>query len=144
MGRTGKMHAWQWDGEGDEARPDIQAVGKGLTGGYAPCAAVLASAKVVAAFEEGSGSFNNGFTYQSWAIGARAGVAVQKIIQEQGLVEVCYQRGVYLKKALEAQLKECLHVGDIRGMGLFWGVELVQDRDKGTFSDGFSDRIQSD
>jgi adenosylmethionine-8-amino-7-oxononanoate aminotransferase len=129
MGRTGKTHAWQWDGQGDEARPDIQAVGKGLTGGYAPAAAVLASFKVVNALSQGSGSFNNGFTYQSWAIGARAGVAVQQIIKEQGLVETCRKRGIYLREVLEKHLSDCPHVGDIRGMGLFWGVEFVQDRE---------------
>lgn len=128
MGRTGKTHAWQWDGLGDEARPDIQAVGKGLTGGYAPCAGVLANSKVVSALSDGTGAFNNGFTYQSWAIGARAGVAVQKIIEDEGLTETCRQRGIYLRSALEKELESCLYVGDIRGMGLFQGVEFVQDR----------------
>lgn len=139
MGRTGKTHAWQWDGLGDEARPDIQTVGKGLTGGYAPCAAVLANEKIVSTLSNGTGAFNNGFTYQSWAIGARAGVAVQRIIEEEGLTEICRLRGNYLRLALEKQLESNPYVGDIRGMGLFQGVEFVQDRlTKAPFPRNFS------
>jgi adenosylmethionine-8-amino-7-oxononanoate aminotransferase len=138
MGRTGKTHAWQWDGEGEEARPDIQVVGKGLTGGYAPCAAVMASDKVVKALSDGTGAFNNGFTYQSWTIGARAGVEVQKIVQDEGLTDVCLQRGNYLRSALLRELTDSPYIGDIRGLGLFQGVEFVLDRkSKKTFPKNF-------
>lgn len=57
VGRSGKMHAWQWD---EGAQPDLQIVGKGLGGGYAPISSVLISSRVVEAFQRGSGAFNNG------------------------------------------------------------------------------------
>ena len=62
MGRTGKMHAWQW--EGLSSPPDIQINGKGITGGYAPLGVVLISDKVADAISTGSGAFVNGYTYQ--------------------------------------------------------------------------------
>ena len=112
IGRTGKMHAWQW--EGLSSPPDIQVNGKGLGGGYAPLAAVLMSAKVVDAFDAGSGTFNNVFSYQSHAVGCRATLEILKVIKEDGLIEQCYQRGLFLEKILNEQLSNHAHVGDIR------------------------------
>ena len=112
IGRTGKMHAWQW--ENLSSPPDIQVNGKGLGGGYAPIAAVLVSQKVVDAFISGSGIFNNVFSYQSHAIGCRAALEVLKVIHEDGLIEQCYERGLVLEKLLKAQFENHPHVGDIR------------------------------
>ena len=112
IGRTGKMCAWQW--EDLSSPPDIQVLGKGLGGGYAPLAAVLISAKVINVFIAGSGTFNNGYTYQSHAIGCRAALEVLKVMKEDGLIEQCYQRGFFLEKILKEQLGDHLHVGDIR------------------------------
>jgi adenosylmethionine-8-amino-7-oxononanoate aminotransferase len=112
IGRTGKMHAWQW--EDLSSPPDIQILGKGLGGGYAPLAAVLISAKVVNVFIAGSGTFNNGYTYQSHAVGCRAALEVLKVMKEDGLIEQCYQRGLFLEKILKEQLSDHVHVGDIR------------------------------
>jgi adenosylmethionine-8-amino-7-oxononanoate aminotransferase len=112
IGRTGKMHAWQW--EDLSAPPDIQVLGKGLGGGYAPLAAVLISNKVINVFLAGSDTFNNGYTYQSHAVGCRTALEVLKVLKEDGLVEQCYQRGLFLEKILKEQLGDHLHVGDIR------------------------------
>jgi adenosylmethionine-8-amino-7-oxononanoate aminotransferase len=112
MGRTGKMHAWQW--EGLSSPPDIQLNGKGLTGGYAPLAAVLISAKVADAVSAGSGAFINGYTYQLHAVGCRAALEVLKVMRDDGLVEQCHQRGLFLEKTLKMQLGNLAHVGDIR------------------------------
>lgn len=112
MGRTGRMHAWQW--ENLSSPPDIQLNGKGLTGGYAPLSVVLISAKVADVFSAGSGAFINGFTYQSHAVGCRAALEVLKIMRDENLVEQCYQRGIFLEKILNEQLNDHTHVGNIR------------------------------
>lgn len=112
IGRSGKMHAWQW--ENLASPPDIQVNGKGLGGGYAPLASVLVSAKVYDAFVAGSGSFNNVFSYQSHTVGCRATLEILKVIKEDGLIEQCYQRGLFLEKTLREKLGDHLHVGDIR------------------------------
>ncbi|KAI5476803.1 aminotransferase [Pseudohyphozyma bogoriensis] len=134
IGRTGKMHAWEW--EGLEGGPDIQYCGKGLSGGYAAVSAVLLSQKVVDGLNSGpsGGAINNGFTYQSSAIACRAAVETLKVMKEDNLVEQCHDRGVFLLDALQKRLGDNPYVGDIRGRGLFWGLELVRDRDtKATF-----------
>lgn len=112
MGRSGKMHAWEW--ENLSSPPDIQVNGKGLGGGYAPLAAVLISDKVVNAFMAGTGFFNNVFSYQSHAVGCRATLEILKVIKEDRLIEQCYQRGIFLEKLLKEKLNDHLHVGDIR------------------------------
>lgn len=112
MGRTGKMHAWQW--EELSSPPDIQLNGKGITGGYAPLSVVLVSAKVADVFSAGSGAFINGFTYQSHAVGCRAALEVLKVMKDEKLIEQCYQRGLFLEETLKIQLNDLSHVGDIR------------------------------
>lgn len=112
IGRTGKMHAWQW--EDLSSPPDIQVLGKGLGGGYAPLAAILVSNKVINVFTAGSGTFINGYTYQSHAMGCRAALEVLKIIKQDRLIEQCHQRGLILEKLLQENLGDHLHVGDIR------------------------------
>ncbi|KAL1407935.1 hypothetical protein Q8F55_004732 [Vanrija albida] len=126
FGRTGKLHAWSW--EGDAARPDIQTLGKGLCGGYAPLSAVLANDKVVNVLSKGTGAFMNGYTFQSSGIGAAAGLAVYKYYKKHDLVAKCAERGKQMEAALRKQLESHPHVGNIRGMGLFYGIELVADK----------------
>ncbi|CAF3549927.1 unnamed protein product [Rotaria sordida] len=137
IGRTGKMHAWQW--EDLSSPPDIQIVGKGLGGGYAALAGVLMSDKVVNAFLAGSGAFINGFTYQSHAVGCRAALEVLKVIKEDGLIEQCYQRGLFLEKLLKKQLGDHAHVGDIRHL-IFVAV-IVYAGTKGTVDGIHGDHI---
>lgn len=112
IGRTGKMHAWQW--EGLSSPPDIQVNGKGLGGGYAPVAAVLVSQKIIDAFKVGSGSFNNIFSYQSHPVGCRVALEILRVIEDEGLIEQCYQRGLVLEKLLKKNLSNHQNVGDIR------------------------------
>jgi adenosylmethionine-8-amino-7-oxononanoate aminotransferase len=88
FGRSGKLHAWQWDAldaDGEDARPDVQTLGKGLCGGYAPLSAVLVGKGVVEVMQRGSGAFVNGFTFQSSGTGVVAGLAVAKYIRKHGL-----------------------------------------------------------
>ncbi len=124
MGRTGTLHAWEQEG----VAPDIQAVAKGLGGGYQPIGAVLASARVVETLRDGSGAFQHGHTYLAHPIACAAALAVQQIIEEDGLLAQVRARGELLETLLTERLGNHRHVGDIRGRGLFWGIELAEDR----------------
>ncbi|WP_270936313.1 aspartate aminotransferase family protein [Falsiroseomonas oryzae] len=130
MGRTGTMHAWEQEG----IAPDIQVVAKGLGGGYQPVGGILIAGHVVAAIRDGSGAFMHGHTYQAHPVAAAAALAVQQAIREEGLLDNVRRMGALLEKGLTERLGNHRHVGDIRGRGLFWAVELVTDRaTKGTF-----------
>lgn len=123
MGRTGKPFAVQHWG----VEPDIILVGKGVASGYAPLGAVLASAQVVEAFERGSGAFMHGFTYQAHPVCTAAGNAVLDYLEANKLFERVDSAGKDMRDALE-RLHKHRHVGDIRGLGLLLGVELVKDK----------------
>ena len=124
MGRTGSLHAWEQEG----VAPDIQAVAKGLGGGYQPIGAVLATARVVAALRDGSGAFQHGHTYLAHPIACAAALAVQQVIRDDGLLAQVMERGDQLEQRLVERLGNHRHVGNVRGRGLFRGIELVADR----------------
>lgn len=124
MGRTGTLHAVEQEG----ISPDLMTIAKGLGGGYQPIGALLASEKIVDAFKRGSGLFQHGHTYIGHPVGAAAALAVQKVIERDGLLDKVKADGEYFAGALREALGRHPHVGDIRGRGLFWGVELVEDR----------------
>ena len=123
MGRTGKPFAVQHWG----VEPDIILVGKGVASGYAPLGGVLVSARVVAAFERGSGAFMHGFTYQAHAVSTAAGNAVLDYLESHKLFDRVNTAGQELCAAL-SPLQSHPHVGDIRGLGLLLGVEFVKDK----------------
>ncbi|KAI9880262.1 MAG: hypothetical protein M1830_004607 [Pleopsidium flavum] len=124
MGRSGTLHAW----EQEDVVPDVQTIGKGLGGGYAAIAGVLVGEKVVRALEKGTGAFAHGQTYQGHPVACAAALEVQRIIREERLVENVARMGAYLERLLRDRLGGHPHVGDIRGKGLFWGIEFVQDK----------------
>ena len=124
MGRTGTLHACEQEG----IVPDLMTIAKGLGGGYQPIGAVLTQARIVEAFRAGSGLFQHGHTYLGHAVACAAALAVQQVIERDGLLGQVRERGRYLQQALLAALGEHPNVGDVRGRGLFWGVELVSDR----------------
>ena len=124
MGRTGTVHAWEQEG----VAPDIQALAKGLGGGYAPIGAILASGRVVAALRAGSGGFQHGQTYQSHPVACAAALEVQRIVREDSLVAAAAHQGTQLERLLQDRFGNHHHVGDIRGRGLFWALEFVSDR----------------
>ncbi|APV51445.1 aspartate aminotransferase family protein [Betaproteobacteria bacterium GR16-43] len=124
MGRTGTLHAIEQEG----VAPDLMAIAKGLGGGYQPIGAVLASTKVVDAFRKGSGMFQHGHTYLGHPVACAAALAVQKVIARDKLLDAAKSRGAYLDKRLRETFANHPNVGDIRGRGLFRGVELVEDR----------------
>lgn len=124
MGRTGTTHAWEQKG----VAPDIQAIAKGLGGGYQPIGAMLASGKIIDTIRSGSGAFQHGHTYLAHPLACAAALAVQDVIREDNLLEQVKQRGKQLEQRLTERFGNHRHVGDIRGRGLFWAIELVADR----------------
>src|SRR5579863_10339292 len=127
MGRTGRNFAVEhWD-----AAPDILVAAKGLSSGYAPLGAILVSKRVADAIADGSGAFLHGFTYNSHPISLAAGRAVLTRLKEELLRAADSEnRGstaAILRLALEG-LRDVQAVGDVRGIGLLWGVEFVADK----------------
>ncbi|CUM63843.1 uncharacterized protein PRCAT00001428001 [Priceomyces carsonii] len=123
-GRTGTFFAW----EQESVVPDIVTCGKALSSGFSPLSACIFNHKVLKVIQEGSGSFNNGHTYQAFPLACRAGLAVQKYVKKNKLLEAVRNNGDYLLKALKSKLKDSDIVGDIRGRGLFWAIEFVRNK----------------
>jgi adenosylmethionine-8-amino-7-oxononanoate aminotransferase len=128
MGRTGRNFAIEhWD-----IAPDILVTAKGLSSGYAPLGAVLVSKKVTDAIAEGSGAFLHGFTYNSHPISLAAGRAVLKVMQDRELLPTADSErhgstAAKMHSALNG-LRDAKAVGDVRGIGLLYGVEFVIDK----------------
>jgi adenosylmethionine-8-amino-7-oxononanoate aminotransferase len=123
FGRTGKWFGIEWSG----AAPDLVTCGKGMTGGYMPVGAVLASERIVEAVSRGGG-FVHGFTFSHHPVTAAACLAVLDILEREKLVERAQRLG-HLALARMETLRRHAHVGDVRGRGLMLGVELVADKD---------------
>jgi adenosylmethionine-8-amino-7-oxononanoate aminotransferase len=124
MGRTGTLHAWEQEG----ISPDIQAIAKGLGGGYQPIGAILMNDRVLAPIMAGSGAFAHGHTYLAHPVACAAALAVQEVIARDGLLERVRMLGARLEAGLTERFGNHGHIGDIRGRGLFQAIELVQDR----------------
>ncbi len=125
MGRTGTLFACEQEG----ISPDIIAVAKGLGAGYQPIGAMLCSAKIYAAIESGSGFFQHGHTYVGHPTASAAALAVLTKLTDGGLVEKCAILGDKLQAGLQHAFGQHPNIGDIRGRGLFRGLEFVEDRD---------------
>jgi len=121
-GRTGTWSALEPDG----VVPDVQILGKGIAGGFAPLAAVLAPTRIVDVFAKGSGGLNHAQTFSHHAVSCAAGTATIRYIAQHGLVERCAHMGQLLHARLIA-LEALPNVGAIRGRGLLAGVEFVAD-----------------
>lgn len=120
------LHAWQDPIVG--VIPDIMTMGKGLGGGYQPVAAVLSNHKVVDILYNGTGAFSHGQTYQGHPVACRAGLEVQRIILQDDLVANVRKQGVLLGRLLREKVGNHWAVGDVRGRGLFWGIEFVSNK----------------
>ena len=125
MGRTGSLFACEQDG----VAPDILCIAKGLGAGYQPIGAMLCSAEIYATIEAGSGFFQHGHTYLGHPVATAAGLAVVSAILNRGLIARVQAQGEKLRARLEDRFGQHPHVGDIRGRGLFRGLELVADRE---------------
>jgi adenosylmethionine-8-amino-7-oxononanoate aminotransferase len=132
-GRTGTFFAHEHDG----IRPDLVTLAKGIAGGYQPLAATVVGGRVVSVLE-GSG-FAHGHTYVGHPVACAAGLAVQQEIDREGLLQRSRDMGTEFGALLHRQLADHSNVGEIRGRGLFWGIELVSDR---ISKSGFKDARQ--
>ncbi|OZI73982.1 aspartate aminotransferase family protein [Bordetella genomosp. 12] len=124
MGRTGTLYAVEQEG----VTPDLITIAKGLGGGFQPIGAVMVQRHIVEAMRAGSGFFQHGHTYLGHAVACAAALAVQEVIRRDHLLMRVREQGEGLMQRLHAALGGHPHVGDIRGRGLFLGVELVADR----------------
>lgn len=124
MGRTGSFFAV----EQEDVVPDLITIAKGLGGGYQPIGAVMAREPIVDALRSGSGLFQHGHTYMAHAVACAAAFVVQQVVVEENLIERVQTLSPVLKNLLKEQFGDLPYVGDIRGRGLFWGVELVEDK----------------
>lgn len=134
MGRTGSLHACEQEG----VQGDLQTIAKGIAAGYQALGAVLISDEIVNTIDQGSGFFQHGHTYIGHPTACAAGLATQLEIQEKELLKNVREKGDTLKKHLAETFKQNAiiddHIGDIRGKGLFIGIELVADKEsKKTF-----------
>ena len=125
MGRTGYLYACEEDG----IAPDILTIAKGLGAGYQPIGATLVSDRIYQTIVGGSGFFQHGHTYIGHATACAAALEVQRVIAADKLLDNVKARGEQLRARLRAHYGEHPYVGDIRGRGLFRGVELVSDCD---------------
>ncbi|WP_186271778.1 aspartate aminotransferase family protein [Burkholderia gladioli] len=124
MGRTGHLFACEEDG----IAPDILTIAKGLGAGYQPIGATLASDRIYDAIVGGTGFFQHGHTYIGHATACAAALEVQRVIAEEGLLDNVRERGEQLRAQLRERFADHEAVGDVRGRGLFVGVEFVADR----------------
>ena len=124
MGRTGHLFACAEDG----VVPDILTIAKGLGAGYQPIGAMLASDRIYQRIVEGTGYFQHGHTYMGHATACAAALAVQHVIERDQLLHNVRERGEQLRHELREQIGNHPNVGDIRGRGLFVGIELVADK----------------
>ncbi len=125
MGRTGTLFACEQDG----IAPDIVTIAKGLGAGYQPVGAMLCSAAIYDAIEGGSGFFQHGHTYIGHPLACAAADVVVEKLTDGGMTERAARMGKVLEAALVDRFGQHPHVGDIRGRGMFRGLELVADRD---------------
>lgn len=124
MGRTGHLYACEADG----VRPDILTIAKGLGAGYQPIGAMLCSADIYQAIEQGSGFFQHGHTYLGHPVACAAAKAVVTTLLDEQLIGRVKDQGHKVMRALEDRFAGHPHIGDIRGRGLFLGMEFVADR----------------
>ncbi|MGF6756630.1 aspartate aminotransferase family protein [Paraburkholderia sp. GAS42] len=125
MGRTGHLYACDEDG----VAPDLLTIAKGLGAGYQPIGATLVSDRIYQTITGGSGFFQHGHTYIGHAVACAAALEVQRVIADDNLLVNVQARGEQLRALLRERYAGHPHIGDVRGRGLFVGVELVRDRE---------------
>ena len=128
MGRTGHFFAT----EADAISPDIITIAKGLGGGYQPIGAMLCSQTIFDTIRDGSGFFQHGHTYLGHPAACAAGLAVTRKLTDPAMMPQVRARGEMLNAALQERFGQHPHIGNIRGRGLFQGMEFVADRESKT------------
>lgn len=125
VGRTGK----KWGIDHWNVSPDIITASKGISGGYSPLGATIVNERIWQAIAKGSQVVMHGYTYGGNPISCAVGLGVLNYIEEHDLIVQAGQMGEKLKDCLKQHLRDIPYVGDIRGKGLFLGIELVEDRE---------------
>lgn len=133
-GRCGKYYfAWEHlidDGDSyEDIQPDIITVGKSLAGGYAPLSALIIHKKLINNFVDTKKTFTSGHTFQAHIVSCAGALAVQKYIKRNNLLDNVSKMGTLLGDLLKDSVGNYKCVSDIRGLGLFWTVELVKDKE---------------
>lgn len=123
-GRTGSFLSC----EQDDIVPDITAIAKGMGAGYQPIAATMCTDKIYQTIHNGSGEMKHGHTYMGHSVACAASLAVLQTIESENLLDNVRKQGDYLMTSLCARLAAHPNVGDIRGRGLFIGIEFVADK----------------
>ena len=123
-GRSGTWRATEYDG----VIPDIMSIAKGLAGGYIPLGATLVAPGVSARILSEHGAYLTGHTFSGHTAACAAGLAVQRIIERDGLLARVRDTGAAFQESVRASLARFDEVGDVRGRGYFIGIELVRDR----------------
>ena len=124
MGRCGTL--WTFEQEG--IVPDLVAIAKGLGAGYQPIGALMVSKDIADTIQRGTGFFQHGHTYIGHAAACAGALAVQNRLHDDGVLARVTPLGRSLERRLKEHFQNHPHVGDIRGRGLFWGIEIVEDR----------------
>ena len=124
MGRTGSLYACEQEG----VVPDLITIAKGLGAGYQPIGALLSSQRIHDAVVSGSGFFQHGHTYVGHAVACAAALAVQRALRERDLIDQAARLGGSLERVLRERFEAHPNIGEIRGRGLLWALELVEDR----------------
>ncbi|PTW60615.1 adenosylmethionine-8-amino-7-oxononanoate aminotransferase [Breoghania corrubedonensis] len=124
MGRTGHLYSHFEDG----VVPDIVAIGKGLAAGYQPISGYLVAPHIHEALRAGSGILQNGQTHVNHPFACAVALEVQKTIRDDGLIAAVRRQGARLRAGLEAIARNHPFIGDVRGRGLFLGIEFVADK----------------
>jgi len=124
-GRTGSMMAYQQE----QIKPDIVTMAKGLAAGYQPVGALLCTRKIVETLRNNSGYFQHGHTFMGHATAVAAALAAQKVIRDENLLDNVARRGEQIKTQLRKAFANHPYVGDVRGRGMFIGIEFVEDRE---------------
>jgi adenosylmethionine-8-amino-7-oxononanoate aminotransferase len=124
MGRTGSLFACEQEG----IEPDMVVMAKGLGAGYQPIGALMVTDQIYNTIVDGSGYFQHGHTYMGHPTACAAGLAVQRAIENDDLLSNVNAQGALLMEALKERFDRHRHIGDIRGRGLFLGLEIVADR----------------
>lgn len=125
MGRTGKWFAaehWQ-------VTPDILTIGKGAASGYFPLSIVATRGEWLDLIARGRGDFSHGGTFSHHAVGAAAGLATLEYLRQHQLVDGVEEKGQFLRQQLQDRLAELPYIGDLRGIGLMWGIEFVRHKE---------------
>ena len=124
MGRTGTLFAC----EQEDIRPDMVVIAKGLGAGYQPIGALMVSGEIYKTIVDGSGFFQHGHTYMGHPTACAASLAVQNVIEDENLLSNVRTRGEQLMHALKDRFGNHPYIGDIRGRGLFIGLEFVAEK----------------